>query len=88
MRFEKHRWCREVGDPQQLDEWVMCLSEYVRLRCSAAQFAPKTGGPSKCELAQLVLIPADQRRDEKAGEAEIVVRLHRELYRSQQVLHR
>jgi hypothetical protein len=42
--------------------------------------------PPVSERAELVLVPADQRRNEEAGEAKVVVRLNRELDRGEQVL--
>ena len=40
------------------------------------------------EREQLLLVPAEQRRHQQAGEAEVVVRLHREADRGEQVLDR
>ena len=40
------------------------------------------------EIEQLLLVPADQRRNEQIGEVQIVQRLDREAHRSKQVANR
>ena len=42
--------------------------------------------PAVSQRTQLILVPADQRRNEQAREVEIVVGLHREAHRGEQVL--
>ena len=59
----------------------------AELLCATPKLAPQRPLPSIGQLPQLVLVPTDQRRYQQAGEAEIVVRLHRELHRREQVLH-
>ena len=64
----------------------MRLPKFGRL--VVAKRAPQRPLAAVGEFPQLLLVPADQRRDEQAGQAEIVVRLNRELHRGKQVLHR
>ena len=49
---------------------------------------PQCAAPFEGEIEQLILIEANKRRNQQAGEVEIIARLHREGHRRQQVLDR
>ena len=60
----------------------------AELAGSPPELAPKRTVAAVGQVAELVLVPADQRGDQQAGKAEVVVRLDGEPHRRDQVLHR
>ena len=85
--FEEARRGDEVGAGEQVDEQgeggAECGSP--RRAWSALHSEPRA---AVGEVAQLLLVEADDRRDQQPGEVEIVVRLDREADRGEQILDR
>ncbi len=77
-----------IGHAQQVAERRMRRREILALPCPFAQRPPQPPFPPMCEIEQLLLVPADQRRHQQVSKVEVVERLHRERNRRQQVPHR
>src|SRR6476659_5427194 len=66
----------------------MSLAEVDIVDGTPAQLAPKSSRAAEGERTQLLLVPADQRRNKKGRQTEIVPGLDGELHRRKKVLHR
>src|SRR5438046_7320053 len=59
----------------------------LEFRSALTKLAPQRTFASVSERAQLVLVPADQRRDQQTRKAQVIIRLDREFHGREQVLH-
>ena len=84
---EARRW-REVGDPQQVSKRLVRRNECRSRYCPRPKLRPQRTLPVIGQVQQLLLAPADQRRDQQVREVEIVERLNGKGHRCQQVAHR